>query len=83
MHTKIKTNTLPPQTMGVAYNNRTTATTEPTPKNGQQPNQPGAKMHLIGSKSVPYIYVVVKTQTLFKSHRGFLTNAMHHHREVI
>ena len=28
-------------------------------------------------------YVVVNTQKKFSSHRSFLTNAMHHHRETI
>ena len=39
MHTKTKTNTEPPQTMGSTLNNRSTAT-EPSPYKGQQPKLP-------------------------------------------
>ena len=31
----------------------------------------------------PNLSVVVKTRNMLSSHQGFLTNAMHHHRETM
>ena len=41
----------------------------------------GFKYILLAPNIFAQEYVVVKTQKLVSSHGGFLTNAMHHHRE--
>ena len=47
-------------TMGVTINNKST-TTEPLPKNGQQPKPLGeALMHFTGTKSSPYIPLLLE-----------------------
>ena len=62
--------------MGVTINKKST-TTEPPPKNGQQPK---------GGLNAFYWYqifaldsAVVEVQEMFSSHGGHLTNAMYHH----
>ena len=63
MHNKTKTNTEPDQTMGSTPNNRST-TTEPSPKNGQQPKPPGGGglIAFYWYQSFALYSVVVKTQ---------------------
>ena len=65
MSNKIKTNTELPQIMGSTLNNRST-TTEPPPKNGQQPNHRGVGVYVNASywgQTFTLDFVVVKTQT--------------------
>ena len=84
MHTKTKTNKEPPQTMGVhktinqQQQNHCLRTNSSLSHQGR-----GLKCILLASNLLTLDSVVVNTQKPFSSHEGFLTNAMHHHRETI
>ena len=70
-------------TMGVTKNKKSKITTEPPPKNGQQP-KPQRGLNAF------YLYqifaldsAVVEVQEMFSSNGGHLTNAMYHHGETL
>ena len=70
--------------MGEAISKKST-TTEPSPKNGQQPKQPVG-----GVLNAFYWYqifaldsAVVEVQEMFSSQVGHLSNAMYHHGETL
>ena len=68
--------------MGLTINKNST-TTEPPPKNGQQPKQPGDLNAFYWYKIFALDYAVVEVQEMFSSHGGLLTNAMYHHGETL
>ena len=69
-------------TMGVTINNRST-TTEPPPKNRQQPKPLGGLNAFYWYQIFALDSAVVEAQKMLSSHGGFLTFAMYHHRETI
>ena len=56
---------------------------EPSPQNGQQPKSRRGLNALYWRQIFTLDSVAVKTQKMFSSHGGFLTYAMHNHRETI
>ena len=56
-------------------------TTEPPPKNGQQPKHPGGLNAFYWYQIFALDSAVVEVQEMFSSHGGLLTNAMSHHGE--
>ena len=70
-------------TMGVTINNVST-TTEPPPKNGQQPKPLGDLNAFYWNQIFVLDSAVVEAQKkMFSWHGGFLTIAMYHHREKV
>ena len=74
--------------MEVTINKKST-TTEPLPKNGQQPKLPGGGGGGGGLNAFYWNQIfaldsaVVEVQEMFSSHGGHLTNAMYHHGETL
>ena len=66
--------------MGVTINKKST-TTEPLPKNGQQPKPPGGLNALYRYQIFALDSAVDEVQEMLSSHGGYLTNAMYHHGE--
>ena len=66
--------------MGVTINKKST-TTEPPPKNGQQPKPLGGFNEFYWYQIVAIDSAVVEVQEMFSSHGGLLTNAMYHYGE--
>ena len=61
-----------------------TMTTEPPHLNGQQPKPLGGGLNAFYQHQLfAQDSDVVNKQSLISSHEGFLTSAMHHHRETI
>ena len=69
-------------TMRVTINKRST-TTEPPPKNGQQPKPPGGLNAFYWYQIFALDSAVVEVQEMFSSQGGHLTNAMYHHGETL
>ena len=65
-------------TMGVTINKKST-TTEPPPKNGQQPKPLGGLNAFYWYQIFDLDSAVVEVQEMFSSHGGHPTNAMYHH----
>ena len=68
--------------MGVTINNKS-ATTEPPPKNGQQPKPPGGLNAFYWYQIFALDSAVVEVQEMFISYGVHLTKAMHHHGETL
>ena len=58
-------------------------TTEPTPKNGQQPKPPGGLNALYLYHIIALDSAVVEVEEIFKSHGSLLTNVMYPHGETL
>ena len=87
MNNKTKTSTDPPQTMCDTYNNESTTTEAALERTAAYSQTGGGGGVGAGLNAFYWLQifaldsVVFITQTLFSSHGGFLTYAMHHHRE--
>ena len=68
--------------MGVTINKKST-TTEPPPKNGQQPKPLGGLNAFYWNQIFALDSAVVEVQEMFSLHGGHLTNAMYHHGETL
>ena len=68
--------------MEVTINKKST-TTEPPPKNGQQPKPPWGLNAFYWYQIFALNSAVVVEQEMFSSHGGLLTNAMYHHGETL
>ena len=68
--------------MRVTINKKST-TTEPAPKNGQQPKPPGGLNAFYWYQIFALDSAVVEVQEIISSHGGHLTNAMYHHGKNI
>ena len=68
--------------MGVTINKKST-TTEPPPKNGQQPKSLGGLNAFYWYQIFALDSAVVEEQEMFSSHGGLLTNAMYRHGETL
>ena len=68
--------------MRVTINKKST-TTEPPPKNGQQPKPLGGLNAFYWNQIVALDSAVVEGQEMFSSHKGHVANAMYHHGETL
>ena len=68
--------------MGATINKKST-TTEPPPKNGQQPKPTGGPHAFHWHQTLAPDSAAVEVQEMSSSHGGHLTNTMYHHGETL